>query len=297
MSVQLKPVMIRSRSLLKITLFFFIVYYLPRFCHEKTEGFSLARIHSNLSYKKEWEVPCEEIPDIFHQKFTFLATGGQVYAFVSEDGKTVLKFFKHHLRRLPLWLRFLPLPHKYAQKREATRTKREKKLLRDFQSYKLAYQLLREESGLLYVHLNKSNTLKKKAHIVDKLGIEHTINLDEVEFVLQKKAELTFPYLTKLIEEKHLAKAKKSLDSLCRLLLTLCQKGVYDEDPRIRYNIGFIEEKAMLIDVGRLKIDRQRQDPNVQKTDLIKITAKLSMYLKDNCPELAEYLENFLCTL
>lgn len=278
------------RLLCKIIALAAIVYYVPRFCYRQTEGFTLTKIHSELPYVEEWETDCGNLPDIFDQKFTYLAAGGQAYAFVSEDGKYVLKFFKHHLRRLPFWLKYLPLPKKYALQREQQRLKREKKLQRDFRSYHLAYQYLPEESGLLYVHLNKTNFLQKKARILDKLGIEHTIDLDQIEFILQKKADLAFPYLAELIEQENWENAKNCIDSICEMVINRCRKGIYDEDPRIHRNVGFVNGKAMMIDIGRFKSDPSRENPEVQKKDLVEITWRLRRYLAEVSPDLEQYL-------
>ncbi|NGX47200.1 MAG: hypothetical protein K1000chlam3_00572 [Chlamydiae bacterium] len=278
-------------QLLKLFFLALVIYYVPRFCYDKTEGFALTKIHSNLVFEPNWDVKNGPLPEVFDQKFSYLAAGGQVYAFVSEDGKYVLKFFKHHLRRLPFWLKILPLPKHLATKRKNQRKKRTAKLLRDFRSYKLSFENLMEETGLLYVHLNKTNSLRKTVRIVDKIGIEHKINLDQVEFVLQKKADLALSYFSNLIQEKKLSKAKDGIDSICELILTRCKKGIYDEDPRIHRNVGFIDGKAILIDVGRLKFDPRREDPKIQKEDLVKITRRLYTFLQKESPELAEYLE------
>lgn len=270
------------------------IFFLPKFCRNQTDGFQVSNIHSHLAHDEKWEVKCEALPEIFDQKFTYLASGGQAYAFVSEDGKYVVKFFKHHLRRLPLWLKALPLPENLAKRREATKAKRQRKFLRDFTSYKLSYELLPKETGILYVHLNKTDTLKTKAQIIDKLQIEHSIDLDKVEFVIQKRADLVFPYFTKLIEEGEIEKSKKCIHSILELVKTRCAKGIYDEDPRLHRNFGFVDDRAIVIDVGRLRPDPSRKDPQVVSQDLAKITASLQTFLEVASPELATYLKKEL---
>jgi len=278
----------------KILLLGLTIYYVPKFCYDKTEGFALTKIHSDLPYNSKWEVECGPLPNAFDQKFIYLAAGGQAYAFVSEDGTYVLKFFKHHLRRLPFLVKMLPLPSNLAEKREDQRERRQKKLERDFCSYKLAFENLPNETKLLFVHLNKTDWIHKNARIVDKLGIEHKVDLDGVEFVLQKRATLALPYLTSLIEEQKIDAAKSCINSICELIRTRCKKGIYDEDPRIHRNVGFIDGKAILIDVGRLKFDPRREDPHVQQEDLIKITRPLKAFLREKSPELANFLEEKL---
>jgi len=285
------------KLLIKLALLAVAIYYLPKYCHSKTDGFALTKIHSNLSYNSDWETSAppkemlEMLDDIFNQTFTYLSSGGQAYVFVSEDGKYVLKFFKHHLRRLPFLLKHLPLPKNLAAKREKKRAGRIKKLHRDFNSYKLAFESLSEETGLLFVHLNKTDHLKKHLRIIDKLNIEHLLDLDQLEFILQKKATLAFTYLRNLINQGENEAAKKAIESICTLILNRCKMGIYDEDAKIHRNFGFIDNRAVLIDVGRLKYDERRKEVDVQKADLRKITQQLDRFLYEISPELAIALE------
>ena len=267
---------------------------MPKFCRSKTAGFTIPNIESHLDYNLDWEVKNGALPSIFEQSFSYFGAGGQCFVFLSEDGNYVLKLFKHHQRRLPLLIKSLPLPHKWAVKREKQRTRRMKKLQRDYRSYKLAIEQLAEETGLLYVHLNESTNLQKSARIIDKLHIAHIIPLDHVGFVIQKKASLALPHLKELIDAQELSTAKKAIESICDLIVSRCKKGIYDEDAKIHRNFGFIDNKAILIDVGRLRPDPTRTDPKIQRADLIKITQRLDSYLQDLSPELSEHLHNYL---
>lgn len=233
--------------------------FAARFTRKCTDGFTITGIHSSYA---DWEVNNPTLPEVFDQKFTYLGSGGQCFVFASEDGSYVLKFFKYR-----------------------------KKINRDFASYKLAMEQLPEETGLLYVHLKKTDELQTLAKIVDKLGIEHEVDLDKVNFILQKRAELTYPHLLHLVESNDIGAAKEAIDSLCSLIKGRCQKGIHDDDAKIHRNCGFIGNRAVIIDVGRFKADPRRQDPNVQSADLIKCTEKLKCYLDEISPELATYLD------
>lgn len=282
------------KLLVKLFLLILTVLYLPKLCYGPTAGFTIGRIHSDFSFRPEWEVKNPPLPKIFDQSFTYLGSGGQCYAFASQDGNYVLKFFKQHQRRVPFLLKIAPLPVKWAEKREKQRKKRLWKLERDFRSYKIALETLPEESAVLYVHLNKTSYLHQKARIVDKIGIEHQIDLDGVEFILQKRATLAYTHLFNLIEDQNLEGAKEALRSICKLILDRSTKGIYDEDPNIHRNMGFIGDKAILIDVGRLKPDMRNADRSNPKEDLIKITNRLKKDLLEVSPELADYLETYV---
>lgn len=251
----------------------------------QTDGFSILKIHSRFPNDPTFDTISPPLPDIFSQPFTYLGSGGQAYAFVSADGNYVLKFFKHHHHTTSKLKRLLPSKHK-------RQLKREKKRLRDLSSYKLAMEILPKETGLLYVHLNTTDYLNTRVTIYDKLHIAHELNLDEVPFVLQKKATLAYSYLDELIKNGMLEEAQEAIDSICHLIISRCRQGIYDEDPRIHRNVGFINGKAMLIDVGRLKPDPRRHDPQTQRDDLIKITKRLEIHLRQKSPQLADYLND-----
>jgi hypothetical protein len=185
----------------------------------------------------------------------------------------------------------LPLPPKYAKQRADHRASREKKLLRDFTSYKLAFEQFPEPTGLLYVQLNKSLEKPLPIEIIDKIGIAHTVDLSEVEFVLQKRAHLAYDYLD---ECPDIETAKRAISSLCVLIASRYHEGIYDEDAKIHRNFGFIDGKAMVIDVGRLKLDRRESSAENLYHDLKKSTDRLRLWLVANHPELVDTLDTTL---
>lgn len=286
------------RWIFKCTLFALIFHGVYKFCYHQTAGFSIARITSYLDFHQEWEIHDLDKDilqmDALSQTFSFLGHGGQCFAFVSEDQQYVLKLYKHDIRRLPFLIEHLPLPKKYALQREQQREKRFKRLLRDFNSFKIAYENIKEETGLLYIHLNPTNDIHRKITITDKLHIAHTIDLDKTTFILQKKADMAYPYLHHLLEEQDVEKSKEAVNSICALILARSKKGIYDEDAKIHRNFGFIDNRAILVDVGRLKLDERRKIPSVQKEDLHKITEPFEKWLYGENPELAQSLSNSL---
>ena len=283
--------------ILKLAFVVWVFFRVSEFCEIKTDKFRLSRIFSTLQYDARWETApltetqSKEVDTILSQKYTYLNSGGQCYVFLSEDGKSVIKFFKHHRRTLPAWIKALPLPAQLAVKREKRLQTKEGKLLRDFASYKLSFERLQQETGVIFIHLNKTSHLKKQLTIVDKLNIEHRISLDDVEFVLQKKAELVYPHIKALVKQNDQEGAQNAIRSIVDLIITRCQKGVFDEDPRIHRNFGFIEGNALIIDVGRLINDPERKKPEVYVKDLRKITARFKAWLLEKHPTLVPILD------
>lgn len=258
-----------------------------RFCKTQTDGFALQKVFSNKAYNSKWESSggnLEEVKKILNQPFTYLSKGGQSYVFASMDGQYVIKLLRYdHIRPLP-WVYLLP--EKYAAPKIA---KKEAKLEKELSSYKIAFDELREETGLLYIHLNKSDCFDQTLTLIDKLGISHHLNLDQVDFLVQKRARLVYPALSELISQGKVNKAKEALDSLIQLLSCRFEKEIFDKDPDLNTNFGFLQTKAIQLDVGTF---RKTFPPNaLKKRDAIRlITDNLHQWLMQKSPELDRYL-------
>lgn len=202
-------------------------------------GFSVKKITSTLTHHSEWETP-PPAADLFDQNYSYLASGSQSYAFVSADGKYVIKFFRmKHL---------IPSFSDYFRPERLKR--REENLHTIFNAYKLAFDELREESGLVYLHLNKTNYLKEKLHVTDRLGRTHVIDLDKTEFIVQEKAELIFTRLAKLLGNKDAI--QQSVDAVLGLVQRRIQKGFADQDKAVSHNYGFVGDRPIHLDIGRI---------------------------------------------
>jgi hypothetical protein len=277
----------------KILLFIICFVLLERFCHQQTEGFRPSKIFSEFSFDPRWEVaapPSEQITALLKQPFTFLGSGGQCYAFVSQDGTAVLKFFKaHHIRCVP-WLEKLPLPRFLEDFRGAWVQQRSKRHEQIFGSCKLAYEDFKKETGLLYLHLNKTHNLNQKLTLIDKIGIAHTIELDAVEFALQKRAELAFPTLNRLMQNGERESAQRCLNSLLDLMIARSKRGIADKDPIIKKNFGYIGTEAIEIDIGSFSKNDFLKKPYAYKRELFYETLKLKSWIKQHHPSFLEHL-------
>lgn len=273
------------------------IFGLERFCNRQTDGFALHKVFSDLAYDPEWEIEPlkplehEQVQKILSQKFSYLGKGVQCYAFLSEDQNYVLKFFRYDHMRVPLWLKVLPLPSSFETYRKTKEEFFQSRRLKDFRSYKMAYEYLQKETGLIYLHLNKSSDLQKKVTIFDKIGIRHQIDLDQMEFVLQRRASHVYPQIKALMQRGEVDTAKKAIVSLVHLITKRSQLGIYDKDPDIVTNFGIIEDKMIQIDIGRYRMDETRKENRVIHDDVIRITDKFKKWLDGNYPELGKVLE------
>ena len=226
------------------------------------EGFTEEKIASNLSIHPEWSIqlpPPEQqtrLKEIFSSRFKFLGEGAQAFAFESQDGKYVLKFFKMR--------RFFPSKADYLCPHVVRR--RLKNLNWVFNGYKTAYDHFRKDTGLIFIHLAKTDHLQQKVVLVDELGQEHQIDLDKTEFVLQEKAELIFERLSKLYRAGDVEGAKKSIAAVLDLVKRRIDLGYADRDKGVSNNFGFVGQRPIQLDIGRLyKGVREGQLEHVQR--------------------------------
>ena len=264
---------------------------IQRFCAYQTDEFALVKIKSNLSFHPEWEVECAPPNAPLSQSYKYLGKGAQVFAFVSQDGNYVIKFFRHHKTRHPLEPINKFLPQKWRKRLMQTIKKRGEKRMKDFLSYKLAFNELREETGLLYLHLNKTDSLNTHLTLFDKIGVRHFVDLDHMEFLIQKKAKPLYTALETWIENGEEEKAMKALSSLVYLLKCRRAKGIFDKDPDLMTNFGVIGCDAIQFDIGRFKKETTTNTSVKEDADeLIRITHKLSTWLKRCAPKLRMHL-------
>ena len=284
---------------LKLSLFFSIAIGLYFFTERQTQGFRYYHLISNLPNETRWEVPPlhdQELAQINHlldQPFTFLGSGGWCYAFLGADQKTVIKFFKHsHLTPInilrdfsfkKLLLQSPPdnyLPYYFHPF--------------NFTSCMLMYSKLKEQSGIQYLHLNKTKGVHPIATLYDKIGVRYTIDLNETEFLIQDRAELIFTHIHRLVKKKNIPAAKQAIDDMLSCILSIYKEGIRDADHALRNNFGYVHGRPVTIDLSSWVPDETMKVPGNYKKELVVKTRRLSRWLNKYHPELYFYLENRL---
>jgi len=267
-------------------LLFFTAIGVALFCigiWRLSDGFSLAKITDPLKFEARWEVDSPssfQIRSILSQPFYYMGKGSQCYVFESADKQFVLKFFRFSRYRLPAFQEALPLPPFLAaiqNKRSAEKREKREKL---FTSCKLAYEELREESGLVYLHLNKTTNLTQTVILYDNLKRPLTLQIDQYAFMIQKKGEQIYSYLGRLIKEQKIEEAERALMSLSALLDRRKRKGIADGDAEIHKNAGFRNGKALFFDVGQFRKEKDRDDRQ-------RVVRKLLLWLEAKDAKLA----------
>jgi hypothetical protein len=250
------------------------------FCQFFTQGFRLSQLLTDLPNSPDWEVSAvsvdrmREVETRLDQPFHYLGIGEQSVAFLGQDKKTVLKFFKHPV----LWrqlLQILPLPARL------------QKLVRNFhpepafKSCLIAYQELQDETGVLMVHLNKTDGRWGSVCLSDPLGIQHRIDLDKTEFVVQEYGELLFTRLDREMKLGHVKEAADLTQALIDSVQSYCRKGIRIDNPAIRRNIGFRDGKVLLLDIGSFY--RSEEEP---QREMRSVTSRLGRWIRKHHPAL-----------
>ncbi len=262
------------------------------FAIKQTDGFTLWGISASRPYDPRWQTRALTQEESFHvekalkQPYVYFSKGAQTFVFLSQDGEYIIKFFNQHLFTPSKWLNLLPLPSWLQRYRYKRNWKRQDKYERDFASYKLAFEELKEQTAVFYVHLNPSQELKKSITIKDKLGIAHQVDLDRMDFILQKKAEQVHEHISFLMNKHEEEKAKEAINQVFLLILTRCKKGYKDRDPSIETNCGFINGGAIKIDVGRLERCEAMAHPSVYIKELESITLPFKRWIAYYYPQL-----------
>ncbi|HUD01508.1 MAG TPA: hypothetical protein VMR37_04225 [Rhabdochlamydiaceae bacterium] len=231
--------------------------------------------------------------EILNQKFTYLNHGGQMTVYESQDKKYVLKFFNPRTVIKRDWFYRFDKLRRLNSLKWITNTyfRKKARMKRFFLRYEMSFQDLRDETGLVYVHLDPSTCLSRGVDVVDKEGSLHRIELDAYPFVLQKKVELTMNHLDRLLKNGDVEGAKKSVEQIYDLFLSRAQKGYTDRLQTLYKNYGFFEGRAVQLDIGRI-----RKDPDIAKNlvpEMERIISHIAPSLEPY-PQLAPVLQECL---
>lgn len=212
------------------------------------------------------------LENTFSKPFSYLGEGHQSYAFLSHDGRYVLKFFKF---------------------------KKARKVERIFIGYGLAYTYDRENCGLLFVHLHPTQNLKKQIIVNDRIGRSHSIDLDQFIFVVQEKATTSNEVIGKLLIKNDINKAKQCINQIIDLYVSEYKQGLFDADHNVMHNSGFVEGRFIRTDVGKLVYDPsysqdERLFEDLQKIAWERIDKWVERYFPQYREEIRQELSNKL---
>jgi len=271
--------MMRSK-IIKICLAAALFFCTERFCRSQTDGFRITKALCEHEYPFSYSTNIN--PKNLHQPFYFLGSGVQFYAFLGEDKQTILKLFKHHHMGPSTDLCKKILPKSLSS---ALVAKREKRMHHIFTSTQIAKDELAEETGTVYLHIGKKPEGLGKTKIYDKLGIQHEVDLDKTDFLLQEKADPANTHLSKLFQKGAIEDAIKSMQTMRNLIKTRSKMGIKNKDGNILENCGFINGRPVELDIGSFIHREQSTNPDPHSKAAFRATLQLLGWVKKNHPE------------
>lgn len=250
--------------------------------HWARDGFSLRRIQFPLMKAMESAPLSDELNAMLEQPFFYLGRGHQSFAFLSKDQKYVLKLPRYDIYRMPFWMRSLPF---LKEVRFTYLQEKKRRFSFLMNSFILANQEMKEETGLLFLHLNVTKNLKKTVSLVDPVGRRFEMDLDRSGFLLQKRCDLLIPLYLEAKREGDEEKRKEILKAVLTFHEERARKGIHNKDPSFMRNIAFVEGHVVQIDVGSF----YRQESQDFRTSFSKHAGHFRDFLKEEDPEMESW--------
>lgn len=269
----------------------FLIGVVWRVWYLLTGGFTLGNIHTNLPYHHSRDVlplSSEEhaiVLQAFQQPYTYIGKGAQCFAFISQDGKYVLKFFKSKHHKPSFLTRLLPDVPPFAHYLEKKQEEKKQQLDAIFRGYLLAYESLGPDSGLLFLHFNGGGELPRTVSVRDGMGWRWHIPLREAIFVLQRYSDTLGSVLDYALQRGNSCLAKERLKQVVDMYVRGYRKKIYDRDHAVVRNVGFASEQPIHLDVGHLTQASETEELLFFKKDINKTLTRIDNWCKQYYPQ------------
>lgn len=284
----------RKKSVIcSLVLLLFVCLY--SFIERRTDGFRMDRIYFDLSIPVvNLEQDSSIIHEILDQPFTYLDRGTQFFVFESKDKKHVIKFLSPLHLKSQFWVNFLCFPP-FKQYKEAIYKKKEKKCLQTVKACFLAYDRLKENLGLEFIHFGSNSQFHKHILIYDKLGHRHLVDLSKTHFIIQKKAEAFIgSALLSAYKNKDDHKVHAIIDSFLENISYRCKKNVRNTDPNVFKNFAIIGNRVVEVDFGDFFAENKVIDPPLFIHEIDRYARSFRKWANKNIPETLTYFEQKL---
>lgn len=242
------------------------VLSLPVFFKGMTNGFRVGKLAYDLPYEPSWDANSSLDEATLKQPFRYLSHGAQSFVFVSEDKRYILKLFRGDRWAHPwrLYLRHVML----GKKKRLPLYKKDHRL---FCACKLAYERASDLTGLVYIHLNPTQSLPKGV-VIDNLGRRYTLDLNRYRFAIQERGDS----LPKRLAEANAKELELLTRSFRELLEERTRRGIANGDTKVHTNFGFIGNKAIEWDFGNYWLDDELRDETKRQIEIEQFASKFS---------------------
>lgn len=280
-----------KKRVLKVFSAFLFIAIILKVKYIAIDGFIPSKIAYFADYERELEIESDFLkknPNFFDQKFFYLGKGRQSFVFESSDGKYVIKLVRYHKYRMPIWARIVSFFNLLTNYQKRILEERRERFQKAKDSYMIAYRDIKDATEVLYVHLNQTNYIKKRVKVVDKMGISHSLELDKIAFIIQRKIDS----LSKVLPNLKLDDQKKFIDSFFEILFWRIERGVASKDfTNLIRNSGCDGLRFVELDVGSFSKFRDEKDGLLE---FLNMTSYMRTYVKNNLREVFPYFQRVL---
>ena len=275
-----------KKIIFSLCIFFVAISFIP-IKQYFIDGFSPAKVLFISSCNQDGQSVNEELSEtvasILEQKFTYLDKGRQAYVFESADKKFVLKILRKDRVSYPLWAKWSAFFSDFEKRIIGEKKKKFKFWIK---SFSLVNTFAKDETGLIYCHLSPSGGLNKKILLLDGFRVEHSLNADQMIFMIQKK---TIPLKDLLLKANDFP--KEMVDAFFHTICFRMNKGLVNKTRRCIYNLGYLDGKIVEYDVGEWAIKRDLKDAKEFEKELNRYTAHFQKWIEKNIPDSANYFK------
>ena len=139
----------------------------------------------------------------------------------------------------------------------------------------------------------QSSSFHKIVKLKDKANIVHEVDLYDVDYVVQKKAKPIFQHLEMLYRQDK-EKLKEAVSSFLEVVISRINKNIIDDDTDVEINYGFYNNKALLIDPGRIYKDNKLSQQRNREKEIQKSIKNFREWILDKYPEMGSFLDRYL---
>ncbi len=225
----------------KVALFGISIFLVTFFCVTRVEHFSKELLQEKVEGTAT-DVNFPLLDEIVSTPLHYIGCGKEAIAFASADDKYVIKFFLKERIITKVYFKPRTRLHQLFGKAHKIKT-----VERTLKRYEQGLHYLPEETVLLAVSRYKAQKTLPICTLIDHRGALHSVDLNELAFVVQRKAKVIKGHFT-------VSELEKLTSKFHNLFVALSSKGFVNLSPMFNSNnFAILEDKAVMIDLGKLE--------------------------------------------
>ncbi|HPE85122.1 MAG TPA: hypothetical protein PLO43_02975 [Chlamydiales bacterium] len=246
-------------------------------------GFDVGSIYQSKRYiASNKGVSNSDFPLRPEQKFYLLTRSSSSVVFASDDDSCVFKLFINKPYQSS-WRKYIPFLSQLSKTRKYYKTRKDR-----LTACANAQALLPDQTAVLYYHLAPTDCIGWKIKLYGECGAVFTVDLDQAEYYIQRKAIVASEYFKTVA----LDKAQTALSKLIAFTKERYSAGIVMVDLQLESNFGFIDDEPVRLDIEHLRRDSKWVKNHHQH--FAEQTASFRRWLEYNRPQLLGHYDAIL---